>query len=243
MRARLRAPGTRRASRARSRRLALALPDRRERVLQSVAAELVEHQQVRALAVVGAADQRDVALAGLDARQRDAHRIDAGGFLAHEGARGAGDAVHDRDIAGEQVGELRQEQRRPQVAHQPFVEEGVRVLGAAAVPRQDGGVDRDVALAAAGRDDHVRAREEFGVALDAGGVERKAGRIGADALPRLHLPLVALLRDLLVEVERRERMHDVGREGRRVGAAAGRARAPANARPALRRGRRRCRCR
>ena len=47
--------------------------------------------------------------------------------------------------------------------------------------------------------------------------EREARRIGADALPRLHLALVALLRDLLVEVERRERVHDVGREGGGVG--------------------------
>src|SRR5262249_5103334 len=38
------------------------------------------------------------------------------------------------------------------------------------------------------------------------------GRIGADALPRLHLALVALFRDLLVEVDRRQRMDDVGRE-------------------------------
>ena len=84
---------------------------------------------------------------------------------------------------------------------------------------QDRGVDRDVALAAAGGDDHVGAREHVGVALDAGGVEREPGGIGADALPRLHLALIALLRDLLVEIERRERMHDVGREGRGVGAA------------------------
>jgi hypothetical protein len=73
-----------------------------------VAAKPVEHQQIMPLAVVGAADQRDIALAGLDARMRDPHRVDAGLLLAHEGARGAGDAMHDRDVAGEQVGELRQ---------------------------------------------------------------------------------------------------------------------------------------
>ena len=68
-----------RAERAeREARIGLALPDRRELVLQGEAAELVEHQQVRPLGIVAAADQRDVALAGLDARQRDAHRVDAG---------------------------------------------------------------------------------------------------------------------------------------------------------------------
>jgi hypothetical protein len=39
-----------------------------------------------------------------------------GPFLTHEGARGAGDAVDDRDVAGEQIGELSQKQRRPQIA-------------------------------------------------------------------------------------------------------------------------------
>ena len=76
---------------------------------QHVPAGVVEEEQILAFAVVRAADQRELALAGADARERDAHRIDARRLLAHEGARGAGDAVHDRDVAGEQVGELRQE--------------------------------------------------------------------------------------------------------------------------------------
>ena len=103
-------------------------------VLVRQAAERVEQQHVRALGIVGAADQRDVALPGRDARMRDAHRVDAGGFLAHEGARRAGHAVHDRDVAGEQVGELRQEQRRAQVVHQPLVEEGLRLVRACGSP-------------------------------------------------------------------------------------------------------------
>ena len=65
-----------------------ARPDRREFVLEVEVAEFVEHQQVLALAVLRAADQRDVALPAGDARQRDPRRVDAGGFLAHEGARG-----------------------------------------------------------------------------------------------------------------------------------------------------------
>jgi len=38
------------------------------------------------LAVVGAANQRDIALAGLYPRMRDPHRVDTGLLLAHEGA-------------------------------------------------------------------------------------------------------------------------------------------------------------
>ena len=157
------------------------------------------------------ADQRDVALAGLDPRQRNPRRVDAGGFLAHEGARGAGHAVDDGDVAGEQVGELGQEQRRPQIVHQPLVEKpGSRI--ALGVGVQDRQIDRDVAFAAAGGNDHVHPAEDFLVALDAGGIERQPGGIGADALPRLHLALVALFRDLGVERHRRQGMNDVGRE-------------------------------
>ncbi len=55
-------------------------------------------------------------------------------------------------------------------------------------------------------------------------IEREAGGIGADALPRLHLALIALLGDLEIVIHRRERVHDVGREAvlsstRRCGAA------------------------
>ena len=160
---------------------------------------------------MGGADQRDVALAGLDPRQRDPRRIDRGGFLAHEGARRAAHAMHDGDVAGEQVGELRQEQRRPQIVHQPFVEKA-RMRIAPGVGVQDRCVDREVALAAAGGDDHVHPAEDFLVALDAGRIQRQPGGIGADALPGFHLALVALFRNLGVERDRGERMHDVGRE-------------------------------
>ena len=98
-------------------------------------------------------------------------------------------------LPAKQVRELRQEQRGAEIVHQPFVEEGFRRRRAGQAG-QDRGVGRDIALAAAGRDDHVGARENVRVALDARGVEREPRRIGADALPRLHLALVALLRDL-----------------------------------------------
>ena len=159
-----------------------------------------------------AADQRELALSGGDARERDAHRVDAGRLLAHEGARGAGDAVHDRNVAGEQVGELRQEQRRPQVAHQPFVEEGAGIGGLGLPVRIVPSTATSRSPPPAATIMSMRA-EQLGVALDAGVREREPGRIGADPLPRLHLALVALLRDLLVEIERRERMDEIGREG------------------------------
>jgi len=76
-------------------RIGLPLPDRSELVLQGEAAELVEHQEVGPVGIVAAANERDIALARLDTGERDADRIDAGGFFAHEGARRAGDAVHD----------------------------------------------------------------------------------------------------------------------------------------------------
>src|SRR5215813_13678003 len=75
---------------------------------------------------------------------------------------------------------------------------------------QDRRIYCDVALAAAGRHDHVHAREQLGIALYAGIGESEPGGIGADPLPGLHLPLVALFRNLFVEVERRERVHQVG---------------------------------
>ena len=79
---------------------------------------------------------------------------------------------------------------------------------------ENGAVGGKIALAAAGGHDHVHAAEQLRIALGPGAVEREAGGVGADPLPRLHLPLVALLRDLGVEIHRRQRMDDVGREGR-----------------------------
>ncbi len=187
-----------------------APPHRAEFAGEIVPRELVEQQHLLAFAVLGAADEQDLALSGLDARKTDSHRVDAGALFAHEGAGGAGDAVHDRDVAGEQVRELRQKQCRPQVAHQPLVEERL-LCGDLAQAGEDRAVGGKIALAAAGGDDQVHAAEQFGVALGAGTVEREAGGIGADPLPRLHLPLVAFLRNLQIEIHRRQRMGDVGR--------------------------------
>ncbi len=81
----------------------LPSPDRSELVPEVEIIEFIENQQVLALAVLRAPDQRDVALTGRDACERDPRCVDAGSFLAHEGARRAGHAVHDGDVAGEQV--------------------------------------------------------------------------------------------------------------------------------------------
>ncbi len=180
-------------------------------VLQVEVAELVEHQQILALAIVGGADQRDVALSCGDPRQRDPCGIDAGGFLTHEGARRSGHAMDDSDVAGQKVGELRQKQRRAQIVHQPFVEEAGRGVSLS-LGIQNRAVDGEITLAATGGDDHVHLRQDLAVALDAGRVERKACGIGADALPRFHLALVTLLRDLRVKGHRHHGMDDVGRK-------------------------------
>ncbi len=191
--------------------LLLARPDRSEFVLEVEIAELVEHQQILALAVLRAADQRDVALAGGDARERDPCRVDAGGFLAHEGARRSGDAVHDGDVAGQQVRELRQKQGRAQIVHQPLVEKAGSGV-ALGFQIQNVAVHREIALAAAGGDDHVHPRQDFLVRLDAGRIQRQPGGIGPDPLPGFHLALIALFGDLGVEIYRRPGMNDVGRE-------------------------------
>ncbi len=189
-----------------------AIPNRREFALQQHVAELEGQQHVPARAVIGAADQGQFALAGGDAGLGDANAVHARGLFPHEGARGADDAVHQRDIAGEQIGQLRQKQRRAQIAHQPFVEKNVRAIGLAHAG-EDRIVGGDVALAAAGGDDHVGVVEQIRLAGNAGVAEREAGRIGAGALPQLHLALIGLFRNLLVKAHRRQRMHDIGREG------------------------------
>ena len=176
----------------------LAREDGREAVAAQITAELEEQQHVAPLGVVGAADEHQVGLAGGNAGMGRADRVDAGLLLAHEGARRAGDAMDDGDVAGEQVGELGEKQCRPQPVHQPLVEKA-RGCVALRLIAQDRRVHRKVALAAAGSDDHVHAREDLGAALDARAVEREARGVGADALPGFHLALIALLGNLRVE--------------------------------------------
>ena len=64
----------------------LTLPDRLEASAQHVSARVIEQQQVLPLAVMRSADQRQLALSGGYASERDAYRVDACRLLAHEGA-------------------------------------------------------------------------------------------------------------------------------------------------------------
>ena len=182
----------------------LALPDRRELVLQGEAAELVEHQQVRALGVVAPPTS---AMSLWPASMRASAMRTASTPAASSPMKVRDEPVTPCTI--EMLPASRLEScARNSVGRRSLISRSLRKASGFVGRRQAGqdrGVDRDVALAAAGRDDHVRARQEFGVAFDAGAVEREPRRIGADALPRLHLALVALFRDLLVEIERRER--------------------------------------
>ena len=82
---------------------------------------------------------------------------------------------------------------------------------------QDSAIDRQIALAAAGGNDHVDVRQNFRMTFDARGIERKTGGIRTYALPVFHLALVALFRNLQIEIHRRQRMHDKRREGGGVG--------------------------
>src|ERR1700733_6516016 len=192
-------------------RVFLARPYRFELVLEVVIAELVENQQVLALAVMRTSDQRDVALAGRYACERDPRRIHTRDFLAHESARGSRHAVHDGDVAGQEVRQLRQEQRRTQIAHQAVIEKAGRGI-ARRGGVENAGIDREIALTAAGGHNHVHPSEDFLVALDPGGIQRKPGGIGPDPLPGFHLTLIAFFWNLGIEVYRRPGMNNIGRQ-------------------------------
>ena len=98
-----------------------ALPNRLERASQKVSAGIVEQQRLFAFAVVRSTHQRKLALPGGDARMRNTHRIDARCLSACGAARRPGHAVHNGNIAGEQIGKLCQEKSRPQIVHQLFI--------------------------------------------------------------------------------------------------------------------------
>jgi hypothetical protein len=119
--------------------------------------------------------------------------------------------MDQRNIAGKQVGQLRQKQSRAQITHQALVKKGAGLVGFADTGKNCI-IGCNVAFAAARRDDHVGAVKQFGVAGNAGVAQCQAGGIGAGALPEFHLALVRFLRDLLVEAHRRKLMHDVRSE-------------------------------
>lgn len=123
--------------------------------------------------------------------------------------------MDDGDVAGEEIGKLGQEERRAEVVGQALVEGRPELVLVEDLGEQ-GVVDLGVALAAAGGDDHVGAREQRRVALEAGVVQGEARGMDAGALPGLHLSLIAAARNLAVEIERHQRMHGVGVKARAV---------------------------
>lgn len=163
----------------------------------------------------GAAHQHMRRLTGPHARGGRLDSGDAGPFLAHEGARRTGDLVHDRNVAGEQVGQLCQEQGRPEFGGQLLVEQDIEVIPAFRCS-QDVVVDSHVALAAAGCHHHIHGGTQSFVGLDAGIVQGQAGHIGAQPLPGFHLTLVAALGDLQVPVDLGQGMDGVGSEALRI---------------------------
>jgi hypothetical protein len=163
-------------------------------------AHRVHQEDLRPLGEKGAADEAQRRGAGGDPRGGDPQDLGAGDLLAHQRARGAADIVHDADRAREQVGQLGQEQRRPQPVHQHAVQRGL-----VRPRREDLRVQRRVALAAARRHDevhlgHAPAQPRI--------IDGEAGDVDAEPLPILHLPVFAA-RDALREGDRRQRMHRV----------------------------------
>lgn len=179
---------------------------------ERMALDRLDHQDdVETLGRKCTADQRVARLTGLDAGKGRLDRGNAGRLFAHESARRTRDLVHDGDVAGEKVGKLRQKQRRAQLRRQLLVQEPFAVVALQRLV-DDERVDIDVALAAAGRDDHVHAAAGFETVLETSVVERQAGSENAETLPVLHLPLVAALRNLLRPVDFRQRVDRIGCE-------------------------------
>jgi hypothetical protein len=165
------------------------------------AAELVAEQHVGMLGLEGAADQHMVDWPERMRAAAVSMRRDARAFLAHEGARRAGHLVHDGDVAGEQVGKLREEERRAQFGGQLLVEQHVAV-----VARRRGFEDLGVDVASsrspppAATTMSIDAQSASSV-LSPASSSARPGAIGAEPLPGFHLALVAALGDLQVPVD------------------------------------------
>jgi hypothetical protein len=142
-------------------------------------------------------------LAGADARGRRLERRDAGAFLAHEGARRAGHLVDDGDIAGQQVGKLRQKQRRAQIGGQRSFSStsgrGAGLAPAMIVRRLQSSRSPPPAATIMSIDAHSASS----VFMPASSSARPA-RIDAQPLPGFHLALVAALGNLQVPVDLRQ---------------------------------------
>ena len=115
------------------------------------------------------------------------------------------------NVAGKQVGQLRKKKGGAEIGGQFFIQQHFAVV-AGGGGGKDIGIHRFVSLTAASCHDHVHRGAKRFIALDSGIVQRQAGAIGAEPLPRLHLPLIASLGDLEVPIHRGQGMHGVGCE-------------------------------
>ena len=106
---------------------------------------------------------------------------------------------------------MREKERRPQIIQKTVVQEFSRI-GCAREAGQDRAINGDVALTAAGGDNHVHFADQIRLALGLGALQRKSCRVCADTLPRLHLALIALLGDLRVEVDWDDRVRNTWSE-------------------------------
>jgi hypothetical protein len=119
--------------------------------------------------------------------------------------------VNDRDVASEKIGKLCEEEGGAQLRGQLLVEQDIEIVTLFG-SSQNVGIDGHVAFAAACRHHHVHGCAQVFVVADAGIRERKAGNVGAEALPSFHLALVATLGDLQAPVDLGQGMDRVGRE-------------------------------
>jgi hypothetical protein len=147
-----------------------------------------------------------MSLARNDPRPRRPQCLEPGLF-PEEGARRARNLVHDGDVSGEHVRELRQKQRRTKIAHQLFVQQTSPVRCGPTL-LQKLAVERGIALAARCHDEKISVREHARIPLDAGALERQSSSVGSDTLPGVHHSLVRL-GDLLCKVHGSDGMDDV----------------------------------
>ena len=191
------------------------LLDAFEGVTPEIVAELISKKQILALSIDGPPDEAHLRLTcrnpleGIVDRRKPRH------FLAHEGARRPRDMVDDRDVAGEEVRELSQEQGRTKSAWQDFTG-AQRCTVRRAAHFEHLAVNGGIALAAAGGDDKIHPIEQVGASLDLCIFQSQTSSIHAETLPPLHLSLIAVFGNLLGERQRYERMHRIWRECRLI---------------------------
>ena len=115
--------------------------------------------------------------------------------------------MHDGDVSGEHVGELRQKQCRAKVAHQLIVQQTSPVRCSSTLV-QKLAVEGDITLAACCHDEKIGVREHARIPLDAGALERQSSSVGSDTLPGVHHSLVRL-GNLLCKIHGSDGMDDV----------------------------------